>query len=211
MKHLYGLITWHRFDSRVLAVSDNIAALEWIRESIPEYEFIITYSMPSHKGWVDEVASDTCYLYRYTIPEIEYQGVNYEAKTMSDLCRSWLKSYTTITNTINHQRRFVGAIDNFKFQTAIYQEKLKEAHSILEGKIDNIKFLKLEAMHKEITLEHMAQEVILQHDISMGFLARTEMLRIKWLGKLKHSADVDQHPGIIKEFQRELYEYHKLS
>lgn len=211
MKHLYGLICWHRFDSRILATSDNIAALEWIRESIPEYEFMITYNMTTHKGWHDDIAKENCFLYKYTIPAIEYQGVDLEAKTMSDLVRSWLQSYTTIAGAINHQRRFVGAVDNFKFQTAIYQEKLKEAHSILAGNTNDIKFLKLESMHKSISLEQMAQEVILQHDISMGFLARTEMLRVKWLGKLKQSADINQHPAIIKEFQRELYEYHKLS
>ena len=211
MKHLYGLLSWHRFDARILVVSDNIAALEWIRESIPEYEFMITYSLPSHTGWVDDVATANSYLYKYTIPAIEYQGVNHEAKTMSDLARSWLDSYSKIATAINHQRRFVGAIDNFKFQTAIYQEKLKEARDVLAGCADNIKFLKLEAMHKQIPLEQLAQEVILQHDISIGFLARTEMLRVKWLDTLKKSSDLDQHAEIIKEFQRELHEYHRLS
>jgi hypothetical protein len=192
-------------------VSDNIAALEWIRESIPEYELMITFSLPNYKGWVDDVASTNSYLYRYSTTAIEYQGVNHEAKIMSDLTRSWLYCYSTIANAVNHQRRFIGASDNFKFQPAIYQEKLKEARDILAGNLSDIKFLKLESMHKEISLENLAQEVILQHDISMGFLARTEVLRVKWLDKLKQSNDIDQHADIIKEFKRELHEYHRLS
>jgi hypothetical protein len=45
----------------------------------------------------------------------------------------------------------------------------------------------------------------------MGFLARTETLRVKWLSKLRDSESIEENEKILIAFRREMYEYHKLS
>jgi hypothetical protein len=82
---------------------------------------------------------------------------------------------------------------------------------VLEGEISNLKFLNNEASYRNISLVELASEVILEHDMCMGYLARTEFLRVKWLDKLKRSRNTSEHRAICKEFIRELHEYHLLS
>jgi hypothetical protein len=100
---------------------------------------------------------------------------------------------------------------SFQLQNVIYQEKVKEAEQVLRGEIVNLKFLPSEAGYKNISIKELANRVIIEHEVAMGFLARTENLRVKWLDKLKSSVDIPEHNKILIGFKRELYEYHLLS
>jgi hypothetical protein len=100
---------------------------------------------------------------------------------------------------------------SFQLQNVIYQEKVREAEQVLRGEIVNLKFLPAEAGYKNISIKELANRVIIEHEVAMGFLARTENLRVKWLDKLKSSVDILEHNKILIGFKRELYEYHLLS
>jgi hypothetical protein len=100
---------------------------------------------------------------------------------------------------------------SFQLQNVIYQEKVKEAEQVLRDETVNLKFLPSEAGYKNISIKELANRIIIEHEVAMGFLARTENLRVKWLDKLKSSVDILEHNKILIGFKRELYEYHLLS
>jgi len=210
-KLVYGLVSWHNFDSRLLVLSDNSAALEWMRESIPRYDFTVTLNISQRSDWPENINNDNCHHYKITASKMILLGEHSEAKSMNILCQSWLHSYQSICNSVNYQRRQIGNLDVFKHQHTIYQIKLEEARNILDNKLDDLKFLKNEALIKNLTLKEMANSVLLQDEIQRGFLARTELMRVKWLDQLKKSTDIEEHKKILKEVQREINDYHRLS
>ena len=209
---LFALNSFHNFDSRLLVISDRVAVLEWLRETNPKYEFRITPNIINIKSYSIDVTSSNCYNYKIVNGELVYQETTSdEIIQMSNLCRSWHQSYTIINNFINDQRNRLGALCSFQLQNVIYQEKVREAEQVLRGEIVNLKFLPAEAGYKNISIKELANRVMIEHEVAMGFLARTENLRVKWLDKLKSSFDALEHNEILIGFKREAYEYHLLS
>jgi hypothetical protein len=192
-----------------LILSNNIPALEWIRECHPQYDLILTFNLTQRKEWDQKINNDNCYFYQLSVTRLTLIGDDDAARKINELYRSWLSSYELISNWINHQRKRLG--NNFEEQNTIYQIKVEEASNILDNKLDNIVFLKNESILKKISMKNLAEQVILQHDMRKGFLLKTELIRVKWLNILKTSYDVNQHKKIISEFQKEMYEYHRLS
>jgi hypothetical protein len=193
-------------------MTDKVSFLEWIREAAAEYDFRITGNLVTVPGWVD-MNNSTCVKFQMT-PDgqlLEHTQVDFSMTEMNRLCVSWAEQYRFIATKINHLRRHVGIAETFNFQSAIYQEKLKEAQNIQSGNVDNLKFLNLEANYKNISLEDLADQVILENDMFMGYLSRTEFLRTKWLSKLQQSKNLQEHQTIRNEFSKELYDYHRLS
>lgn len=210
-KFIYGFFSYHNFESRLIIISENISALDWLRECLPNYEFVTTFNLKNRDDWDPIINSDNCYLYKFTPAKLYKLPDDSKSENMNRLCKSWLESYNFICNWINHQRKYVSEINNFQQQEIIYGMKVSEANKILNGIHDNIVFLKNESILKNVSLEKLAESVLLEHEIYRGFLARTEFMRIKWLNKLKSSDNILEHGNIIKEFQREMYEYHRLS
>jgi hypothetical protein len=209
--NVFGLNSHHNFDSRLLFVTDNIPFLEWLRETAPEFEFRIISNLTSLDGW-QAVNNSNCSKFKVFDSKLEEQLTTPDdIITMNTLCQSWANVYTTIVTLINKRRRHLSSAQNFIFQSIIYQAKFKEAQDVLAGKVNNLKFLNNEASYRNISLVELASEVILENDMFMGYLARTEFLRIKWLDQLKLSRNVIEHDNIRKEFIRELHEYHLLS
>ena len=211
-QYYFGLYGFHHFNSRILFLSNDVAFLEWVREAAPEYELRISGNLASTDQWPALTASD------YTNYEIHGHGkiihnpnVDDATKFMHNVCVSWNKHYMFFLSRINHLRKHVGTAQNYNFQSLIYQQKLQEAQDIKKGLVKNLKFLNVESIYKGLTLDEMADRVILENDLFMGYLARTEFLRIKWLGKLKTSRDVLEHDNFRSEFLKEMYEYHQLS
>lgn len=210
-QHVFGLSSFHSFDSRILFTTDRVSFLEWIREAAPEYELRITPNLVPISGW-EPMKNDSCFKFKVFDNRLELQQqTDDNIVQMNLLCRSWAEKYSFIASSINQRRRHVGTAENFNFQTTIYQEKLKEATNILHGLTHDLRFLNLEASYKNISLEDIAHRVILENDMFMGYLARTEFLRVKWLNKLQQSRNICDHNTIHTEFVRELYEYHLLS
>lgn len=207
----FGIFSQHNFGSRLLFVTDNIPFLEWLREAVPEYELRIISNLTTLSGWCD-MNNFKCSKFKVFDSKIEEQSTTEDSiLQMNELCRSWADVYTTIVTLINKRRRHLGSSQNFIFQSIIYQAKFKEAQDVLAGEISNLKFLNNEASYRNISLIELASEVMLEHDMYMGYLARTEFLRIKWLDKLKLSRNTSEHTTIRNEFTRELHEYHLLS
>lgn len=210
-KPSFGLFSFHNFDSRLLVISDNVSFLEWVREAAAEYELRITKNLCLFDGYKD-MDNNTCIKFKVDSGKlIEQQSADAVISDMNRLVLSWADNYKNIVNTINHQRKHLSTAFNFNFQTVIYQSKFKEAQNILKGNANDLKFLDSEAIYKNISLHDMAQRVILENDMFMGFLARTELLRVKWLKTLQISRNIKEHQTIRKDFTRELYEYHLLS
>lgn len=208
---IFGLNSLHNFDSRLLFITDKVSFLEWLREAAPEYELRITPNLISLGGWID-MNNSTCIKFKlYNGKLIEKEQVDPATSLINQLCVSWAEQYRFIVKEINHLRKHVGAAENFNFQSLVYQAKFKEAQGIIEGGSKDLKFLNLEAIYKNITLEELAHRVILENEMFMGYLARTEFLRVKWLSTLQQSRNIENHKIIRKEFLRELYEYHLLS
>jgi hypothetical protein len=196
----------------LLVISDRIAILEWLREADPKYEFRITNNIVNIKNYSTSITSNNCHNYKIVNGELVYQETTSdEIIQMSNLCRSWHQSYIIINKSINNQRNHLGAMWSFQLQNVIYQEKVKEAEQVLSDDTVNLKFLPSEAGYKNIPIKELANRIIIEHEVAMGFLARTENLRVKWLDKLKSSVDILEHTEIIVGFKRELYEYHLLS
>jgi hypothetical protein len=212
IQHTFGLYSFHNFDSRIVFITDRVSFLEWIREAAAEYDFRITENLVTSPGWSD-MNNSTCVKFQMmpNISLVEHTQIDSSVAAMNRLCVSWAEQYKFIAAKINHLRRHVGIAETFNFQSVIYQEKLKEAQNIQLGNVDNLKFLNLEANYKNISLEDLANQVVLQNDMFMGYLSRTEFLRIKWLGKLQCSKSLEEHQQIRKEFLKELYDYHRLS
>jgi hypothetical protein len=210
-QHMFGINSFHNFDSRLLFITDNVAFLEWLREAAPEYELRITPNLILLNGWV-EMDNNTCSKFKlYNGQLTENDNVDPNTSSMNRLCTSWADNYRLVVKEINHQRRHLGSVENFNFQDVVYQAKFKEAQAIVNGHTEDLKFLNLEAIYKNITLEELAHRVILENEVHMGYLARTEFLRVKWLSTLQQSRNIEDHKTIRKEFLRELYEYHFLS
>ena len=211
-KFLFGLYSFHNLDSRLLIVTERVSVLEWLREMFHEFDLRMTPNLLTVNGWSPEINYNNCHEYKLHGLNLTHEHfINEDFMLASKLCKSWYSCYVSITNIINHQRKNLSAVIDLKLQEIIYQEKLNEAKNILEGKIENLKFLNLESNYRNVSLEIIASEVILQHDMYMGYLARTEFLRIKWLSKLKQSKIIEEHELIMNEFKRELNEYHRLS
>ena len=212
IQYTFGLYSFHNFDSRIVFMTDKVSFLEWIREAAAEYDFRITGNLVAAPGWTD-MNNSTCVKFQM-MPDgalVEHTFVDPSVTAMNQLCASWAEQYRFIATKINHLRRHVGIAETFNFQSAIYQEKLKEAQNIQSGNVDNLKFLNLEANYKNISLEDLADQVILENDMFMGYLSRTEFLRTKWLSKLQLSKSLEEHQTIRNEFSKELYDYHRLS
>lgn len=210
-QNIFGLNSLHNFDARLLFITDKVSFLEWLREAAPEYELRITPNLVFLKGWTD-IDNSSCIKFKlYNGQLTEKEEVTSAIRLMNQLCVSWADQYKFIVKEINHLRKHVGAAENFNFQSLVYQAKFKEAQDIIEGCSKDLKFLNLEASYKNITLEEIAHRVILENEVFMGYLARTEFIRVKWLGILQQSRDIEEHKHIRKEFLRELYEYHLLS
>jgi hypothetical protein len=208
---IYGLYSFHHHDSRILVLSENLGVLEWVRETAPKYELRVTINLRNLKNWADEINYQNCYLYKVSDGTITLKSDYNDIKAASDFCKNKFESYQRIMAAINYQRRSLSSAENFKLQDVIYSAKVQEARDILEGKISGLIFLNQEAEHRNVDLVHIANEVLLQHEIFMGFLARTESLRVRWLSKLRDSTSIEENYLILKDFNRELYEYHRLS
>jgi len=208
----FGIRSQHNFDSRLLFITDKVAFLEWLRGTAPEYDFRITANLVRLDKWNSNITNDNCFKYKIVGSKIEEQlESDSTIIEMNKLCRSWIEHYTFFVGVINQQRRHVGVAENFNFQSVIYQEKFKEANDILQGNTSNLKFLIFEATYKNISLEELAHRVILENDMFMGYLSRTEFLRVKWLGTLQKSRSIEEHKVIRTQFLGELHEYHRLS
>jgi len=192
-------------------LSENLGTLEWMRETIPKYELRVSINLRNLKDWSDEINYQNSYLYRVSDGMIKFKGEDAEIKTVSMFCKHRFESYHQIAAAINYQRRSLSSLENFKLQNIVYAAKVDEAKKILSGNIDELSFLNQEADSRSTTLDQIAKEVILQNEIAMGFLARTEVLRVKWLSKLKDSQSIEETEKILVDFRREMYEYHKLS
>jgi hypothetical protein len=209
--NIFGINSYHNFDSRLLFVTDNIPFLEWLRQAAPEYELRIISNLTTLDGWCD-IDNFNCSKFKVFDSRLDEQPTTDDSITkMNELCRSWADVYFVVVGMINKRRRHLSSAHNFIFQSVIYQEKFKEAQDVLDGKFSNLKFLNNEANYKNISLTELASQVMLEHDMYIGYLARTEFLRIKWLDKLKLSRNITDHKVIRKEFIRELHEYHLLS
>lgn len=209
---LFALSSFHNFDSRLLVISDRVSILEWLRETIPKYEFRVTTNVLNMNGYTTDITYNNSHNYKTVDNNVAYrESTSDEIVQMSNLCRSWYQSYIVINNTISRQRKHLGATWMFALQDVVYQEKVKEAEKVLNNVTDNLKFLPAEATCKKMSLKELADRVMVEHEIAMGFLARTEHLRVKWLDTLKSSTLVDEHKEILRGFNRELYEYHLLS
>jgi hypothetical protein len=188
-----------------------MAFLEWLREAAPEYELRITPNLILLNGWVD-MDNNTCIKFKlYNGQLTENDNVDPNTIDMNRLCTSWADNYRLIVREINRQRSHLGSAENFNFQDAVYRAKFDEAKAIVNGHVEDLKFLNLEAIYKNIKLEELAHRVILENEVFIGYLARTEFLRVKWLSTLQQSRNIEDHKTIRKEFLRELYEYHFLS
>lgn len=209
---LFALSSFHNFDSRLLVISDRVSILEWLRETIPKYELRVTINVLNMNGYTSDITYNNSHHYKTVDKTVARQETTSdEIVQMSNLCRSWYQSYIVINNTISHQRKHLGAMWMFALQDVVYQEKVKEAEKVLNNITDDLKFLPAEAGYKNMSLRELADRVLVEHEIAMGFLARTEHLRVKWLATLKASTDVNEHKEILVGFNRELYEYHLLS
>lgn len=209
---LFALSSFHNFDSRLLVISDRVSILEWLRETIPTYEFRVTTNLLPMNGYTKELTYTNSHLYKTIDQNVMLQSnTNTEIVEMSNLCRSWYEGYIKINNTISHQRKHLGAMWMFSLQDVVYQEKVKEAEKILNNQTEDLKFLPSEAGYKKMSLRELADRVLVEHEIAMGFLARTEHLRVKWLDTLKASTSIAKHKEILVGFNRELYEYHLMS
>jgi hypothetical protein len=208
---IFGLYSFHHHDSRILVLSENLGVLEWMRETMPKCELRVSINLRNVKNWSDEINYHNSYLYRLSDGFIKLKDDDATIKSVSLFCKHHLESYQQISSAINYQRRSLSSLENFKLQDIIYSAKLLEAKSILEGNTDNLSFLNQEAEERSISLDQIAKEVVLQNEIAMGFLARTEALRVKWLSKLRDSESIEENEKILIAFRREMYEYHKLS
>ena len=94
-------------------------------------------------------------------------------------------------------------------QQFIYQQKILEAERVTKGNYDDLIFLSLEADEREISVEDLAEQVLLWRDIDFSFLAKTEILRIRWLEKYRKIIDKTDIniDSFLKEVEKEIYDH----
>ena len=83
---------------------------------------------------------------------------------------------------------------------AVYAEKVKEANLVVNGSFNDsdIPFIKAEAVYRGITVEQVADSILVKNTEWKKQLADTEVLRLDVIGKIKTSTSVKEIEGLVR-------------
>jgi hypothetical protein len=201
-----------RWGDTPLVVWHSRAEIELLRETA-RLPFKIIGRLSEFSGW-EEAQKFPIYQWKVKNAKRSIEidksfPVDKEYTILARKYREWLKGLSRFSFIINNFRTVQGSSSIWHDQQFIYQQKILEAEKVVNGNFDNLIFLSFEADEREISIEDLAEQILLWKDIEFSRLAKTEMLRIRWLKKYQDLLS-ETDPNIesfLKEVEKEIYDH----
>lgn len=197
----------------VLAVSYHPAAISFLKQTMPDTEYVPNANYPKYAFSFPLVVMppEQYHLWAWTrsreLVPIRPDVITDRLKERSALAVAKRNVLNRVINDINAARsRRLGIV----LQDHIYLLKSHEAQRFKANNYDESDILSYPYVLQYadvagISMRDAADDIIFKAKMSNDELARTEFLRLKFFGKIRDAQTPAELPAISEEFTRELY------
>lgn len=198
----------------VIAVSDNVAAIQFLNESMMDTFHVINVTRPNHiyalpfrsdepslVHWVWDVKARA---FKPTHPDV----ITPELRAQSELAMKKMRAVTHIMTRISMAR--LRTAPGIQLQDTVYQTKKDQAYAFRdtgydEARVFEFPYVLQYADFADIGFREAADDIVLKAKLKDDFLAKTELLRLSYFKKLKNLTDAKDIRPLLEAFGREAF------
>jgi len=197
----------------VLAISPRVAAIELLSECMADTLHAACVHHPNyvHSSFFAALDADewprlTWDLRERKFVETPAEMLTDEIRDRSRLAAGKLDVIDKMTDSLNIARYKVRT--GIALQEIVYLAKRTQALKFKESQydddlMDDCQLVVQYADHANVSLRQAADEILLKAKFDEEILVKTELLRLRYFGKVKEASSVDQLPPIYTEFLRD--------
>lgn len=211
IKHHYALVDSQSFV--VLTLGRSMAAMVFLSECIPDAHWISAVQHPNYSDslrlfFIESIKPEeyTKWTWDYTnrlFLKTNKELVDKELPAKSRLAEGKRIFFQTVMNNINLAR--LSVITGADFQETVYLTKKMQAQAFKESGYDENLIMEFPYVVQYADLVHIsmkqaAEDILLKAKFDDELLAKTELLRLKYINKLKEVDDPNQLPSLLEDF-----------
>lgn len=204
----------------VLACSGSLTVINYLRECASDSSIVFSANTPNYQGWFSHrffqhsvASNERCWQWSWNRKQRRLEPTPEQKRTAQVVKMSRLMGHKEnlisriMTQLDNIPRR---ALAGLQFQSIIYFAKKLQAQAFRDSGYDEQKALASPyvlqyANHAGISPRQAADDILLKAKFTDDILMKTEMLRLKYFGKVRKAATVGELDAIHQEFVRDFF------
>ncbi len=198
----------------VIAVSDNVAGITFLNETLMDTYHILNVTQPNHiyalpfslreESLVHWVWDTKNRRFNKTRPDVITESLVSQSK----LAQKKLRAVTYIMRNLSLARSRM--MPGIQLQETIYQAKKDQAHEFRTGGYDEKSIFQYPYVFQyadfaDMSFKEAADDIILKAKLDDDFLAKTELLRLTYFDRLKKLENAAEIRPLLEAFMREAF------
>ncbi len=200
----------------VLTIGSNISAMIFLSECIPDTYFVPAVQYPNYEAsfglfFISSIKPKDYPTWTWSnkirkFIKTNKEMLNDDIFTKSELANSKRRTFDIITNSVSQSRYKI--MSGTSFQETVYLTKKQQAQTFKESGYDEKRAIEFPyvlqyADFADISLRQAAEDILLKSSFDDDILLKTELLRLKYLKKLKEETQIDKLSEISKDFEKD--------
>lgn len=204
----------------VLVSTASLTVINCLRECVPDASIVFSANTPNYQGWFSQrffqrsiASNEACWQWSWNRKQKKLEPTPVKKRTAEMVKLSRLMGRKEdllsriMTQLDNIPRR---ALAGLKFQSLIYFSKKLQAQAFRDSGYDERKALASPyvlqyANHAGISPRQAADDILLKAKFTDDILMKTEMLRLKYVGKVRKAATISELDAVHQEFVRDFF------